>query len=343
MNQIRVSAIIPVYNAEKTLSQCLDSVLFQSLKELEIIIVNDGSADGSKRIIDDYQKDDERIRTFEQDNKGSGPARNIGISSAKGEYISFLDADDKYPEKDVLKKLYEKAVENKADICGGSLLIDLDGKLVDNRNELDRFDNEGWIRFSDYQWDYGFYRYLFNRKFLIAQNITFPDLRRYQDPPFLLDAMTQADRFYAITDPVYQLRIRKENYDGWSFEKINDMAKGLLLNLKKAKENDLEIVVRNNISRVDHDYRYAFVSSIKKGNKELIGLLNEIDKYTPEQIDPIRIMNGDDQTIPALEKGIIRNIKKSIKENGLKYTLHRILFHLHLRKDNDPERTVSKI
>ncbi len=92
--KVKVSVIIPVYNAEKYLRQCLDSVINQSLRDIEIICVDDGSTDGSAAILREYAERDSRVRPIRQENKGAGAARNCGIDAVNGEYIAFIDADD---------------------------------------------------------------------------------------------------------------------------------------------------------------------------------------------------------------------------------------------------------
>ena len=107
----KVSIIIPVYNTEKYLRECLDSVVNQTLKDIEIICVDDGSTDGSLTILREYAEEDHRFKVLIQDNSGSGPARTLGIREAHGDFLAFMDADDYYPENDTLQKLYSKAKE----------------------------------------------------------------------------------------------------------------------------------------------------------------------------------------------------------------------------------------
>ncbi len=90
----KISAIIPVYNSQQYLKNCLDSILNQDLQELELICVNDGSSDNSLNILNDYAKKDSRIKILNQQNQGQGAARNKGIKAAKGEYLIFVDSDD---------------------------------------------------------------------------------------------------------------------------------------------------------------------------------------------------------------------------------------------------------
>ena len=109
-----VSVIIPVYNVEEYLRQCLDSVREQTLSDIEIICVNDSSTDGSLSILEEYAKKDPRIQVVTQPNGGAGAARNKGLSMAAGKYLSFLDSDDFF-EPDMLELAYKKAEEDKAD------------------------------------------------------------------------------------------------------------------------------------------------------------------------------------------------------------------------------------
>ena len=95
-----MSIIIPVFEAKKHIARCLDLVSSQTLSDIEVICVDDGSTDGSKDILSEYARRDERIRLIEQSNLGAGAARNAGIKAAKGEYIAFLDADHRYPSRD---------------------------------------------------------------------------------------------------------------------------------------------------------------------------------------------------------------------------------------------------
>ena len=115
----KISIIIPVYNAENYLRECLDSIINQTLKEIEVICIEDGSSDSSVTILYDYQHRDERITIINQLNSGSGNARNKGIERAKGEFIAFMDSDDYYTTKNTLAKMYNKAKEKRALICGG--------------------------------------------------------------------------------------------------------------------------------------------------------------------------------------------------------------------------------
>ena len=125
----KVSVIIPVYNAEKYIVECIESLLSQTLQECEFIFVNDGSNDNSREIIQKYQKLDNRIKLINQKNQGVSIARNVGLSMAAGEYVGFVDADD-YIEKDMYEVLYNSAKENNCDVVVSNFESELEGHKI---------------------------------------------------------------------------------------------------------------------------------------------------------------------------------------------------------------------
>lgn len=134
----RVSIVIPIYNAEKYLELCLDSILGQTYQELEVILVNDGSSDGSGLICDDYAKMDQRITVYHRSNAGVSSSRNFGMEHAKGKYILFVDADDTL-EADMIKGCVALANKNKADlvICSFRYHLIDDKQVINNSLGLD--------------------------------------------------------------------------------------------------------------------------------------------------------------------------------------------------------------
>lgn len=129
---VAISVIIPVYNAEKYLKQCLNSVIEQTIKNIEIICVDDGSTDNSGTILAEYAQRDKRIRIIHQKNQYAGAARNRGMKEANGVYLSFLDADDFF-ELDMLEKLYDKALQTQAEIviCESRAYFDAEKVFTD--------------------------------------------------------------------------------------------------------------------------------------------------------------------------------------------------------------------
>jgi glycosyltransferase involved in cell wall biosynthesis len=129
-NMNKVSVIIPIYNAERFLPRCLDSLLGQQLDNIEILLVNDGSSDGSAVVCRDYAHDDIRIRVFDQENMGAVAARNRGLDEANSEYVLFVDADD-YVSQEYIPSLYNAAVNTGADIVFSQLCRVKFGSIVE--------------------------------------------------------------------------------------------------------------------------------------------------------------------------------------------------------------------
>jgi len=186
----KVSVIIPVYNTEKYLHECLDSVIKQTLKEIEIICVNDGSTDGSLSILDEYAARDNRIIVITQENKGAGVARNTGLEIARGEYLYFLDSDDLL-KLSMLKKLYKGAIKSDADItiCNykkyNVQLKRYFKSPFDNRNN--RFPAKESFSFDDIPgklfkvMNNETWNKLFNKKFIMSNSIRFQELKSTND------------------------------------------------------------------------------------------------------------------------------------------------------------------
>ena len=115
IDKVKISVIVPVYNVEKYLSKCLESVLNQTFKDFELIIVNDGSTDNSQGIIDKYSSIDSRVISLLKKNGGQGSARNYGLQYANGEFITFIDSDD-WVELTMFEEMYNFAIKNNSDV-----------------------------------------------------------------------------------------------------------------------------------------------------------------------------------------------------------------------------------
>ena len=280
VKDIRVSVIIPVYNAEKYLRECLDSVVNQTLKDIEIICINDGSTDGSSDILNEYFKNDSRFTILKIRKSTSGKARNKGIQSAKGKYIAFMDADDFYPENNVLDALYNAAEQNNVLIAGGDLFYFENNsrafKYFDDaiaRNYA--FNKRGIINYRDYQFDSGFQRFIYNRDFLIRNRIFFPNLIRFQDPPFFINAMFNAGDFFVIDKITYAYR-RFHKAIKWEHHNCNAELQGMLYDIKFASKNGLsdlkELTVKRFIGNFYDHIKYNI-------NFRSVYLINQIAKY----------------------------------------------------------------
>lgn len=172
----KYSIIIPVYNVEKYIKKCLDSVFNQTYKDYEVIVVNDGTKDNSMDIVKDYD-----VIVINQKNQGLSAARNNGLKKAKGEYILFLDSDD-YIEKDLLKEL-DKSISNKPDVVRFQIQEVYEDKI--NKFEEEPFSNKDGVEafsiISKYHFVENAWTYLYRKKYLQDNNFTFKEATIHED------------------------------------------------------------------------------------------------------------------------------------------------------------------
>lgn len=258
----KISIIIPVFNTEKYLSNCLNSVIEQTLKNIEIICINDGSTDNSSKILENYSKFDNRIIVINQKNKGSGYSRNKGIDISRGKFISFLDSDDMYYDKFALESLFNKAKINKAIICGGGMEK---RTVVNNKTFINTtlFEHEGFIKYINYQYDYDYQRYIYSKNFLRINKLYFPRYIRYQDPPFFIKTMFTAKEFYVIKNitNVYRKNISKK----FNLNQIIDIFNGIKDCLELGEKLGLYKLYKVLLSRLNMK---LFLEGIKKFGHE---------------------------------------------------------------------------
>ena len=131
---VKVSIIVPVYNVEKYIDKCINSILNQTFKDFELILVDDGSTDSSGDICDKYREIDDRVIVIHKENGGLSSARNIGLKYSKGQYIGFIDGDD-YVEKDMYKKLYSVCKDNNCEISICKFGHEVDGKYIGTQED----------------------------------------------------------------------------------------------------------------------------------------------------------------------------------------------------------------
>lgn len=273
----KISVIIPVYNAEKYIEKTLDIISNQTLKDIEIICIDDGSNDKSALLIKKQQANDSRIKYYFQQNSGAGQARNFGIKKSNGEYIAFMDADDAYPNNCALEHLYSAAFNNEAIICGGSAVFE----NSDVNDEKRKFLTEGFVSFEDYQFDYLFVRYIFKRKFLIDNEIYFPNYRVYEDPVFLVKAMVKATKFYAIHTDVYLYTGAHQSMN-MNINKTIDFLKALIEELQITAHYNLSNLHKLTFERLENEACFYAEKYLYEGDKEIFNLVlqanNAVDK-----------------------------------------------------------------
>lgn len=175
---IKVSIIVPVYNVEKYLEKCLDSLTNQTLKNIEIIIVNDGSPDDSQKIIDKYTTKHKNIKSYIKENGGLSDARNFGIEKATGEYIAFVDSDD-YVTTDMYEKMYQKAKSGNFDIVVCDLNYIYEDKIVPAYSNIEKDTTnikKTMLNIYPAAWNKIFKKSLFNNGIQFKKNVWFEDV-----------------------------------------------------------------------------------------------------------------------------------------------------------------------
>lgn len=261
MTMIKLSIIIPVYNVEKYLRTCLDSIFNQvgNNSEYEVIVVNDGSPDNSKVIIDDYSKNYSNIVVINQTNQGLSAARNTGLRIAKGEYVWFVDSDDSITSGAV-EYLSKEIEKEKCEIYVFSLIkvFESDGRML---NTNDTFISSKYNKYYNYVADGLFYnrkihigaspKNIFLRKFLLNNNLFFTEGIYHEDMEFFIRVLIYAKRIKPLNAHLYNYLIRSGGSittSNISVKHVNDRLKIInLLNeiCNKAELNSKQIALVN--------------------------------------------------------------------------------------------------
>jgi glycosyltransferase involved in cell wall biosynthesis len=208
---MKISVIVPIYNAEKYLRQTLDSIRFQTYKDLEIICVLDCPADNSAKIVEDIAKVDNRIKpVFNTRNMGLPKARNIGVENASGEYIHFIDSDD-FINLCFYEVMITAAVRDEADVAACSVFYEKKPKqsIWFGENEIafgqDKI-NKTKVLFAGWAW-----RYLIKKSFWLSRNLSFPDLAPMEDSPVIIPMVWNANKIALCCDAVYYYKNRENS------------------------------------------------------------------------------------------------------------------------------------
>lgn len=214
MNSL-VSVVMPVYNVEDYLRECLDSVINQSYKKLQIILVDDGSTDSSGLICDQYSEKDDRITVVHQKNQGAGAAKNTGLALVKGKYLSLIDSDDSLRQLDFYEIMVEKLEQYSVDVvqclfdkCFVNKTIQVEYKFSCGKDRV--LKSRTFLKEMLYDWKYSVF---WNKVFRTAllKDIRFPVGRRIDDEFFTYKLICNADTILNINDHLYNYRMRKSS------------------------------------------------------------------------------------------------------------------------------------
>lgn len=252
---LKVSIIVPVYNAEKYIKECIESLINQTLKEIEIICINDGSTDNSLNILKDYEKLDNRIKIIDKENAGQSVARNLGIEMAKGEFLGFVDSDD-WVDSDYFEKLYNAAIDLDSEIsCAGYIRCKknknsvkksyTDRKMYNDINSIIKADN---IPNDNYVWNK-----IYKRETWIEKGIKFQAGRYFEDLAIVVKILHLFGSLVTVPDTYYYYRVNPNSTVAKLFGKHKTDYRWALESLRKySEENNINLDYGNIIFKKEY-------------------------------------------------------------------------------------------
>lgn len=303
MEEILLTVIVPIYNGEKFLRRCVDSLIQQTYTKVEILLINDGSTDNTKSICEEYEKKDNRVTIINKENEGVSKARNIGIEKAKGKYITFIDADD-WIELDTYSKAIKVIDEDNVDIYKFSYVREI-GNI--KRPYMYKIETNKKIIKKDYEKH--IYPYMFSTydmssvcltifKKSVIKNIKFNTTLKYgEDFLFTTKAILKSDSIYVVPDICYHYICNKESATS-----------------KRSIENYIrkirDIIIANNelINEFEDKNRY-----LKLKNQRIIKEYEQIIRQVSGESNYKEFKN----IINKIRKEIIYPMCSDIKEEGI--------------------------
>ena len=301
---IKISVIIPVYNVEKYLRECLDSLINQSFKDFEVICIDDGSTDKSYKILEEYSQKDSRIKVLKQEHNGAGAARNLGIEIAKGKYIQFLDSDD-YFEPNMLEELYNTAEKFGADmaVCSARK-VDEAGNIVESGNphspikleicpinkpfSKKDFPKDIFSLFSSAPWNK-----LYLKSLIADNNLKFQNISSCNDIGFVRIADACAERIVVINKELINYRFNRSG-------SIANTRAAKTTNLLKAGGYVKDFLVKNNLYESLKD---AHINAMKKTVSWEISMCS--DEQYKNFLAELKQLNDWKVFLPVLRKEYI--------------------------------------
>jgi len=306
------SIIIPIYNGIRFLDQCLESALRQADIRKEIICIDDGSTDGSLEYVEKMAKSYSEIVVLRQEHQGAGAARNYGLRNATGKYVAFLDSDDFYLDSCALRKMMDLCEDAGLYICCGIMQVYEKGKFtvqdifegVINTSEVCRS-----IDFREFQNDFYYQAYIFNLDFLNKNLVTFPDYKRYQDPPFLLNALIAAGQICYYPVRFYGYRYGHQDSAGIESRFIIDLLQGIRKTLGLAIQGDYRVLVRRIVERLNTRYFETILYNLSFETLCILGDMGQMlygydDSLHMEAFHFLRESYGREKYIRKLEETI---------------------------------------
>lgn len=268
---IKVSVIVPVYNTEKYLKRCLDSLVNQTLKNIEIIVIEDKSPDNSKKILDEYQnKYPDKIKVIHnKTNKGIGYNRNLGLKKATGKYIGFVDSDD-YVDITMYKKMYNKAEKEKLDLvcCNFHKMLEKNDNSVEEveTKDIPFFKNTKLKDRPSLLLDVELapWNKLYKKELL--NGITFPENLKYEDTIFVLKAMARAKKIGIVDEKLNYYLVRSKSETTVIDKKVYDILEITTMMINELKSHSYYNVIKEYVEAmtIRNLFRYTLQQKYQK-------------------------------------------------------------------------------
>ncbi len=276
----KISIIVPVYNTSKYLNKCINSLLNQTLEDIEIILINDGSTDESDSIIKKYK--DKRIKYIHKKNEGIGKTRNLGIEIASGEYLSFIDSDD-YVGADFCEKMYNKAIKDNCDIVICDFYKDIDSTLeyikIESFKDNSLNKNPNILNIVNL----GPCNKIYKRNLFENRNNRFVENLKYEDAPFVCKVLLSAKKIGKVDEYLAHYVIHDKSETTTRDERIFDILKITDIMVKELKKHDYMHDAMINIAVMiltDYTIQQRYINDSELRNKfidESFNYLNELD------------------------------------------------------------------
>lgn len=282
----KVSIIIPVYNTQVYLKDCLESIINQSFKDIEIICINDGSTDGSLGILKEYANMDNRILIINKENGGQALARNIGLQSSQGKYIVFVDSDD-WVDLDMVEKLYNYAEQLKCDLVFCEIALFNEKNNFFYQYEWCKIPKRAKILNNPFHWlnvYNDFYNFftgpfgkIYRKDLLLMHKIEFPVGLFYEDSPFVYKCLLNSRKIYTIEESLYKYRFNRTGSTLTNEGKLHYHIFEIMKINKTIINEKLEYRVLNDpfIVKVIKEYIAAFMRIHKKFQKDFFYRIKE--------------------------------------------------------------------
>lgn len=310
----KISIIIPVYNVEKYLNECLDSVCNQTLTDIEIICINDGSTDNSLDILNEYASKDNRIKIIDKENGGQATARNLGIKKAQGEYLAFVDSDD-FIEPTMFEKLYSKAEKNNLDMvmCKIAAYDNQTREIKDflwyyKLGVFENFDKEIFNHKDTKEFTCNIavtpYNKIYKNSLVKENNILFPEGLIFEDEKFFYDTYLRAKKVSIVDEFLYYYRVNRKG-STVDIQKENDysdlipISKQIRQTFKETGDyEDYKILLANRFihlqlarfTQTSPKYKEKFFNLLKKDLNEVLEddvIANNLESDVRLRVDKI--------------------------------------------------------